>query len=157
MTNALVDRPWKRILWIAALAALAYLPAALQLTYYRDDWYYAYDAMVGPAGVFRFMFAEDRPARGPFFELYHALFGIAPTPVSPGDVVLAHRRRRGRRRGYSTCCGRARATAGLMAGALFALYPGFTWWVQGIEYQPMVASAALMVASLCLTRAGPAA
>jgi hypothetical protein len=47
-----------------------------------------------------------------------------------------------------------RAAAGLIAGALFALYPGFTWWVQGIEYQPMVASAALMVVSLCLTVLG---
>jgi hypothetical protein len=46
------------------------------------------------------------------------------------------------------------ATEGLIAGALFALYPGFTWWVQSIEYQPMVASAALMVISLCLTVLG---
>lgn len=138
------------MLWIAALAVLAYLPAALQLTYYRDDWYYAYDAMVGPAGVFRYMFAQDRPARGPFFEIYYALFGIAPTPyhlamlfwrVVGGAAVawLFH------------LLWPRRATAGLVGGALFALYPGFTWWVQGIEYQPMVASAALTVISLCLT------
>jgi hypothetical protein len=37
------DRPWKRMLWIAVLAAFAYL-RALQLTYYRDDWYYAWRA-----------------------------------------------------------------------------------------------------------------
>jgi len=138
------------MLWIAALAVLAYLPSALQLTYYRDDWYYAYDAMVGPHGVFRLMFAEDRPVRGPFFEIYHALFGIAPTPyhlamlfwrIAGGAAVawLFH------------LLWPRRAAAGLVAGALFALYPGFTWWVQGIEYQPMVASAALMVVSLALT------
>jgi hypothetical protein len=44
-----------------------------------------------------------------------------------------------------------RTAAGVAAGALFALYPGFTWWVQGIEYQPMVSSAALMVISFALT------
>jgi len=44
-----------------------------------------------------------------------------------------------------------RESAAWGAGLLFALYPGFTWWVAGIEYQPMVASAALMVLSLALT------
>jgi hypothetical protein len=153
MFSALTDRLWKRILWIAALALLAYLPAALQLTYYRDDWYYAYDAMVGPAGVFRFMFAEDRPARGPFFEFYFALFGIAPTPYHmamlfwriAGGAAVAW---------LLDLLWPRRVAAGLIAGALFTVYPGFTWWVQGIEYQPMVASAALMVVSLCLTVLG---
>ncbi|HSR21866.1 MAG TPA: hypothetical protein VLL49_13210, partial [Anaerolineales bacterium] len=62
MPAFLVDRLWKRMSWIAAIAALAYLPQLPQLTYYRDDWYYAYDALVGPRGVFTFMFAGDRPA-----------------------------------------------------------------------------------------------
>jgi hypothetical protein len=148
--NALVDRLWKRLLWIAALAALAYMPSLLRLTYYRDDWYYAYDALVGPSGVFRFMFAEDRPVRGPFFDIYHNLFGIAPTPYHLATFF------------WRVVGGAAaawlfhllwprRPSVGLAAGALFALYPGFTWWVQGIEYQPMVASAALMVVSLALT------
>lgn len=150
MLAALSDRLWKRMLWIAALAALAYLPSALQLTYYRDDWYYAYDAMVGPRGVFRFMFAEDRPARGPFFEVYHALFGIAPTPFHL--AMLFWRMAGGAAVAWLFHLLWPRRTgAGLAAGALFALYPGFTWWVQGIEYQPMVASAALMVLSLALT------
>lgn len=138
------------MLWIAIVAALTYLPRLLQLTYYRDDWYYAYDALVGPAGVFRFMFAADRPARGPFFELYQMLFGMAPAPyhlamffwrIAGGVAVvwLFH------------LLWRRASTAGFAAGVLFALYPGFTWWVQAIEYQPMVASAALMVISLGLT------
>jgi len=138
------------MLWIAAIAALSNLPHLLQLTYYRDDWYYAYDALVGPAGVFRYMFASDRPARGPFLELYQALFGMAPTPYhiamllwriagGIGVVWLFHQ------------LWPRRPVAGLAAGVLFALYPGFTWWVQAIEYQPMVASAALMVFSLGLT------
>ncbi len=148
--SALMDRRWKKILWFALIAALAYLPSAVRLTYYRDDWYYAYDALVGPSGVFRLMFASDRPARGPFFELYQALFGMAPLPYHL--AMFAWR------------LGGGLATVWLFhlvwprprhapwaAGLLFALYPGFTWWVAGIEYQPMVASAALMVLSLALT------
>jgi hypothetical protein len=150
MPHVLIDRLWKRALWIAILAAPAYLPAALQLTYYRDDWYYAYDALVGPSGVFRFMFAEDRPARGPFFELYHALFGIAPTPYHL--AMLFWRIAGGTAAAWLFhLLWPRRAVMDLAAGAIFAVYPGFTWWVQGIEYQPMVASAALMVLSLALT------
>jgi hypothetical protein len=150
MPQVLFDRPWKRTLWLALIAGLAYLPSAVQLTYYRDDWYYAYDALVGPAGVFRLMFAGDRPARGPFFELYQLLFGIAPLPY---HLAMYAWRLGG---GLATVWlfhlvwPRSRP-AGWAAGLLFAIYPGFTWWVAGIEYQPMVASAALMVVSLALT------
>jgi len=150
MLESLSDRTWKRLLWFALIPALAYLPGALRLTYYRDDWYYAYDALVGPAGVFRLMFSGDRPARGPFFELYQALFGMQPLPY---HLAMFAWRLGG---GLATTWllhllwPRARL-AGWAAGLLFALYPGFTWWVSGIEYQPMVASAALMVLSLALT------
>lgn len=150
MLNRLIDRGWKRLLLFALIAALTYLPNALRLTYYRDDWYYAYDALVGPAGVFRALFASDRPARGPFFEIYYALFGMTPLPyhlmmyfwrlVGGFGVVWL----------FALLWPRQRQ-AGLAAGLLFTLYPGFTWWVSGIEYQPMVASAALMVLSLCFT------
>ena len=150
MLNRFIDRGWKRLLLFALIAALTYLPHALRLTYYRDDWYYAYDALVGPAGIFRALFASDRPARGPFFEIYYALFGTTPLPyhlmmyfwrlVGGFGVVWL----------FALLWPRQRQ-AGLAAGLLFTLYPGFTWWVSGIEYQPMVASAALMVWSLCFT------
>jgi hypothetical protein len=150
MMRVLFDRPWKRLLWFALIVGVTYLPSALRLTYYRDDWYYAYDALVGPAGVFRLMFASDRPARGPFFELYQAAFGISPLPY---HLAMFFWRLAG---GLATAWlfrllwPRPRRAA-WAAGLLFALYPGFTWWVSGIEYQPMVASAALMVLSLALT------
>jgi hypothetical protein len=152
MLAILFDRPWKRLLWFAVIPALAYLPNAIHLTYYRDDWYYAYDALVGPHGVFRLMFASDRPARGPFFELYQGLFGMVP--LAYHLMMYAWRLAGG------LCVvwlvrlvWPGRGAAAWSAGSLFALYPGFTWWVAGIEYQPMVASAALMVLSLALTLA----
>ncbi len=153
MMNRLIDRGWKRLLLFAFIAALTYLPSALRLTYYRDDWYYAYDALVGPAGVFRALFASDRPARGPFFEIYYALFGMSPLPY---HLMMYAWRLVG---GFGvvwlfSLLWPGRRQAGLAAGLLFTLYPGFTWWVAGIEYQPMVASAALMVWSLCFTLQG---
>jgi hypothetical protein len=150
MWKSLFDRPWKRLAWFAAIVALTYLPSALRLTYYRDDWYYAYDALVGPSGVFRYMFAIDRPARGPFFEIYQVLFGVSPLPY---HLAMLFWRLGG---GLAvtwlfTLLWPRRTWAALSAGLLYGLYPGFTWWVAGIEYQPMVASAALMVVSLALT------
>jgi hypothetical protein len=150
MFSKLLDRQWKRLVLFALIPALTYLPTALRLTYFRDDWYYAYDARVGPAGVFRALFAIDRPARGPFFEVYYALFGMAPLPY---HLTMFFWRLAGGLAVIWLCSllwPRLRQL-GLAAGLLFALYPGFTWWVSGIEYQPMVASAALMVLSLCFT------
>ena len=83
-------------------SALAYLPNLLQATVYRDDWYYVLDRMIGGPGVFQAMFSIDRPARGPFFELYYLLFGVHPLPyhlasyvwrflsgLAAGDFVIA--------------------------------------------------------------------
>lgn len=150
MFSKLLDRHWKRLVLFALIPALTYLPTALRLTYYRDDWYYAYDARIGPVGVFRALFAIDRPARAPFFEVYYALFGMAPLPY---HLTMFFWRLAGGLAVIWLCYllwPRLRQL-GLAAGLLFALYPGFTWWVSGIEYQPMVASAALMVLSLCFT------
>ncbi len=150
MFSKLFDREWKKLVPFALIPVLTYLPTALRLTYYRDDWYYAYDARVAPAGVFRALFAIDRPARGPFFEIYYALFGMAPLPY---HLSMFFWRLAGGLAVVWLCYllwPRLRQL-GLAAGLLFALYPGFTWWVSGIEYQPMVASAALMVVSLCFT------
>lgn len=148
--NRFLDRGWKRLLLFALIAALTYLPSALRLTYYRDDWYYAYDALVGPSGIFRALFASDRPARGPFFDLYYILFGMTPLPY---HLMMYLWRLAG---GFAVVwlvrlLWPRQQLAAFAAGLLFTLYPGFTWWVSAIEYQPMVASAALMVFSLDFT------
>jgi hypothetical protein len=41
--------------------------------------------------------------------------------------------------------------ASFIAAALFLSYPGYLWWVAGIEYQPMIASACLQVFSIAMT------
>ena len=150
MLNLLFDRWWKRVLLFALIVGFVYLPSAFQLTYYRDDWYYAYDALVGPAGIFRALFSSDRPARGPFYEIYYALFGMNPIAYHIGMYFWRATGGLAVTWLFAMLWPRQRQ-AGFLAGLLFALYPGFTWWVSGIEYQPMVASAALMVLSLALT------
>ncbi len=131
-------------------SALAYLPNLLQATVYRDDWYYVLDRMIGGPGVFQAMFSIDRPARGPFFELYYLLFGVHPLPYHLASFVW-------------------RFLGGLAAlwlfrllwpdhprdtmwmSLLFVLFPGYLRWMEGIEDQPRIASVCLEALSFALT------
>lgn len=142
--------PYYEIFFLTIISAVVYLPYASSMTYYRDDWYYIYDGVVAGPNIFHSMFSIDRPARGYFFDVYFSFFGPIPLPYHLGAYVW-------------------RLVAGLCAlwlfrilwpenrkivffGALlFILYPGYSWWVNAIEYQPMVASLALQVFSFVTT------
>ena len=59
---------WKQFLTypvviLVAFSAAAYLPLIEQIGYANDDWYLMYAAGVRGAGVFRDIFAVDRPLR----------------------------------------------------------------------------------------------
>lgn len=143
-------KPFAEIIFLLAISALVYLPNIGNLTYFKDDWYYIYDGLTAGAKVFHSMFAIDRPARGYFFEFYYSLFGPHPLPYHIGAYLW-----------------RALSAAGALwlfnilwpgdrkftffAALLFALYPGYYWWISAIEYQPMIASLALQVFSIALT------
>jgi hypothetical protein len=131
-------------------SALAYLPNLLQATVYRDDWYYVLDRLIGGPGVFQAMFSIDRPARGPFFELYYLLFGIHPLPYHIASYIwrflsglaalwLFHQLWPNQRR------------ATLVMALLFVLFPGYLRWMEGIEDQPRIASACFEALSFALT------
>lgn len=136
--------------FLLAISAAAYLPHAVRLTYYKDDWYYVYDGMIGGAKVFHEMFRIDRPARGFFFEWFFALFGATPLLWHIGAFLW---------RGAATLA--AWSLFGILwkgerkfiflAALFFAVYPGYSWWVSAIEYQPMMASLALQTLSIALT------
>ena len=138
------------VILIVVASALAYLPHLLQATVYRDDWYYVLDRMIGGPGVFQAMFSIDRPARGPFFELYYLLFGVNPLPyhlVSFLWRVLG---------GLSALWlfrllwpRQPRAT--MWMALLFVLFPGYLRWMEGIEDQPRIASLCLEALSFALT------
>ncbi|MCA1900076.1 MAG: hypothetical protein LDL50_05135 [Chloroflexi bacterium] len=138
------------ILLLLAISAAAYLPHAVRLTYYKDDWYYVYDGMIGGAKVFHEMFRIDRPARGFFFEWFFTLFGANPLPWHIGAFVW---------RGAAAVAAwslfgilwKGERKFAFFAALFFAVYPGYSWWVSAIEYQPMMASLALQVFSIALT------
>jgi len=146
----LKNKPYLEVILLVFISALAYLPYVTSLTYYLDDWYYIYDGYVGGANIFHPMFSIDRPARGYFFDLYFSLFGPHPFPYHFGAYLW---------RVFAgvgafwllTILWQKNSRFNFFAAALFILYPGYTWWVSAVEYQPMIASLALQVFSVVLT------
>lgn len=138
-----------QVFLLLAISALVYLPNGLRLTYFQDDWYYIYDGMIAGAGVFRPMFAIDRPARGIFYQIYFLLFGANALPYHLGEFLW-----------------RVVAMLGVywlvkmlwrenklafFVSLLLGLYPGYFWWISAVDYQPHIASLALEVISIAFT------
>ncbi|CAG0981183.1 hypothetical protein ANAEL_01755 [Anaerolineales bacterium] len=143
-------KPFPEILLLLLISAVVYLPYIGSLTYYKDDWYYIYDGMIGGAKVFHEMFRIDRPARGFFFEWYFLLFGANPLPWHLGAFIWRALSAAGALWIFNILWSRGRKFAFLVA-LLFAIYPGYFWWISAIEYQPMIASLALQVFSIAFT------
>src|SRR5690606_17228567 len=146
---------WKRkpssdVLFLLLISAVVYLPRIGDLTYYRDDWYYIYDGMVGGAKVFHEMFRIDRPARGFFFEWYFSMLGANPLPWHIGAFLWRGLSAVGALWLFNILWRDARKF-NFIAALLFAIYPGYFWWISAIEYQPMIASLALQVFSIAFT------
>lgn len=138
------------ILFLLLISAIVYLPHIGNLTYYKDDWYYIYDGMIGGARIFHEMFRIDRPARGFFFEWYYALFGPNPLPWHLGAFIWRVFAAIGALWIFNLLWKENRKF-NFIAALLFAIYPGYFWWISAIEYQPMIASLALQVLSIAFT------
>jgi hypothetical protein len=135
---------------LLVVTGLAYLPNLLQATIYRDDWYYAMDRLIGGPGVFQAMFSIDRPARGPFFEIYYQLFGI--TPLSYHLTSFLWRLLGGLAALWLfNLLWPKQHRAALFMALLFCLFPGYMRWMEGFEDQPRIASLFLEVLSFALT------
>lgn len=150
MLNPLKRFRWTEVILLVLVNVLVYLPSVLRLGYYRDEWYFLYDGVIGGRGIFWDMFLSDRPARGLFFE---ALFSLTHFNPLTNQLLTLLWRVLG-----SLCVywlvqliWPAQRRAAWIAAALFGTFPGFLWWVAGIEYQPIVLSASLMVFSFVLT------
>ncbi|HMV30126.1 MAG TPA: hypothetical protein PKE23_12115, partial [Anaerolineales bacterium] len=138
------------ILSLLLISAIVYLPHIGSLTYYKDDWYYIYDGMLGGAKIFHEMFRIDRPARGFFFEWFYALFGPNPLPWHLSVIVWRALAALGALWIFNLLWKENRKF-NFIAALLFAIYPGYFWWISAIEYQPMIASLALQVFSIAFT------
>ncbi len=145
--RSIANSRWFPFLVLILASALVYLPRINHLTYYRDDWYYMYDGHAAGPSVFNEMFKEDRPFRGPFFGLYFSLFGTNPLPYALGTYFW-HLGAAFGALWFLDILWPRRPLPNLLGALLFLLYPGYLWWVAGIEYQPMMASLCLEVFSI---------
>jgi len=143
-------KPFPEIMFLWIITAIVYLPQIGRLIYYTDDWYYIYDSMVGGAKIFHEMFRIDRPVRGFFFELYYSVLGNNPLSYHLSMYIWRGISAMGALWLFSILWP-ARRKFNFGAALLFAIYPGYFWWISAIEYQPMMVSLALMVISIALT------
>lgn len=138
------------IVFLTLLSGLTYLPRIGELTYYRDDWYFLYDALViGPRALIEIAL-HTRPIRGPLYELYFSLFGLNPLPY---HIVMYTTRLAG---GIGALwlfdlIWPQKRHANFFMAVLFLLFPGFLWWVAGFEFQPYVLSVTLQAFSIAFT------
>jgi hypothetical protein len=152
LPNNIKTKWWIEITALALISALIYLISISHFSYYRDDWYYAYDSYIAGPSIFKIMFSSDRPARGLFFGVYYLLFGAHPLPYHIGAYVWRLLGSYSALWLFHLLWPRQRIANFSMA-LLFVAYPGFLWWPQGIEYQPMIASLCLHTFSIALTLA----
>jgi hypothetical protein len=138
------------IVFLLIITAVVYLPNVGNLSYFKDDWYYIYDGTIAGADVFRSMFSIDRPARGVFFEIYYSLFNYHALPYHLGAYVWRLLGAIGALWLFRLLWPKDRQ-ATFFTALLFALFPGYFWWISAVEYQPMIASLALQVFSIALT------
>ncbi len=143
-------KPTFEVILLLVISALVYLPNIGKLTYFKDDWYYIYDGIRAGAKVFHEMFRIDRPARGYFFELYFSVFGPNPLPYHISAFLWRGLSAIGALWVFNILWPKERKFA-FLGALLFAIYPGYFWWISAIEYQPMIASLALQVFSIALT------
>jgi hypothetical protein len=132
------------------VVVVAFLPSALRLTYFRDDWYYMLDGHSAGPRVFLEMFQADRPARGLVFASLFSAFGAYPLPDQILSFVFRLLSGVAAYWLFRMLWPRSKR-APLWGALLFALYPGYLWWVAGIEYLPMMLSLLLQVISIALT------
>ena len=128
---------WKALFILFFVSALAYLPNISKFTLYKDDWYYIVDGFFGGPKIFREMFYIDRPLRGYLFEYLFRLFGTNPLPYQ----ILAYTWRLLSGFVYFWLLNLIwpnHKRANLWIAIFFMLYPGYLWWVSGVEYQPFM-------------------
>lgn len=141
---------WFEILLLALISGLTYLPRIGELGYYRDDWYFLYDALVsGPRALIEIPL-HTRPIRGPLYVFYFSLFGFNPLPY---HLVMYLTRLLGGVGAWwlFNLLWEKRRSANFFMAVLFVLFPGFLWWVAGFEFQPYVLSVGLQAFSIAFT------
>lgn len=141
---------WFDITWLALITGFTYLPHIGAMTYYRDNWYFLYNALVSGPTAFIDIALHTRPIRGPLYALFYSLFGLNPFPY---HVTMYLTRLAG---GVGVLwlynlIWQNRRQANFFMAVLFLLFPGFLWWVAGFEFQPYVLSVTIQAFSIAFT------
>jgi hypothetical protein len=76
----LTQSRWFELILLALISGLTYLPRIGEMGYYRDDWYFLYDALVSGSRALIEIPLHTRPIRGPLYALYFSWFGFNPFP-----------------------------------------------------------------------------
>jgi len=141
---------WFEIILLTLIAGFTYLPRIGELTYYRDDWYFLYNALVNGPGIFIDIALHTRPIRGPLYMLYYTLFGLNPFPYHVTMYITRLIGGLGALWLFNLIWHNKRQSNFFMA-VMFLLFPGFLWWVAGFEFQPYVLSVTLQAFSIAFT------
>jgi hypothetical protein len=126
MRNGTSD--WKRraipVGLIILIGALAFLPFAGRLGFYRDDWYMLWSAIVRGADSIIELFSIDRPFMGYTYDLTFRLLGSTPLPWQLYAYVLKTLSALAVY-GIVRLVWPEQARAATAAALLFLIYPGF--------------------------------
>ena len=150
MMKKITETRWFEIILLTLISGCTYLPHIGQLTYYRDDWYFLYNALVNGPNVFIDIALHTRPTRGPLYMIYYSLYGLNPIPYHITMYITRLIGGIGALWLFNLIWQNKRQANFLMA-TLFLVFPGFLWWVAGFEFQPYVLSVALQAFSIAFT------
>jgi hypothetical protein len=131
-------------------SAIAYLPNVNHIGYLKDDWYLMYAGHTQGAGIFKLVFASDRPLRAYVLGPAYALFGDNPLYYHLSGYLFRLLSGLAAYWMLALLWPRRRAS-NLAISLLFLLYPGFLSQVNPIDYQSQLLSLFLAMLSLALT------
>ena len=146
---------WKKILshpilLLLTISAAAYLPLIGQIGPTNDDWYLMYAAGAKGAGIFRAIYAVDRPLRALVMIPAYWLFGANPLYYNLSAFVFRILSAFGFLWLLRMLWPRARTATAWMS-LLFLIYPGFLSQLNGIDYQSQMVALAAAMFSLAFT------
>lgn len=136
---------------LVLVSAVAYLPQAGRLGYYRDDWNLIYAGMTQGTAKFIDIYSVDRPFIGYLFSwVFYPLFGDAALPwiISAYFIRLA-----GALAAYwlLTLLFPRQKLVSLLSASLFIVFPGFLQQPNAIQYQPHILNLTLALFSIALS------
>lgn len=141
---------WLPLAFILALALLAYAGKALQFGFFSDDWYLVFSGLTYGPEKYWDVFIVDRPLRA---VLQFVLFSLFDTNVTLYYLTALVVRVAGALGMYwmLRLVLKEHKPFGVMAAALFLVYPGFLELPDAMDFMAQQVSMTAMVFSICFS------